>query len=165
MTDEQEKLVLNNENLIYHILKKYNLSVDEYYEVGVIGLCKAAISYNSNFGFTFSTYACKCIENGVKLEFRNQSKRIHPDMLIYIDEVDEENNTYLQIPCPKSNVENNAIAEMYIQKIIDTMNDRDKIIIQMIFDGFTQTEIASEMSMSRGNVSRIFRKFKSKINS
>ena len=54
---------------------------------------------------------------------------------------------------------------MYIQKIIDAMNDRDKIIIQMIFDGFTQMEIASEMSMSRGNVSRIFRKFKSKINS
>ena len=43
MTDEQEKLVLNNENLIYHILKKYNLSVDEYYDVGVIGLCKEAI--------------------------------------------------------------------------------------------------------------------------
>ena len=104
---------INNENLIYHILKKYNLSVDEYYDVGVIGLCKAAISYNSNFGFTFSTYACKCIENGVKLEFRNQSKRIHPDMLIYIDEVDEENNTYLQIPCPKTDVEKFRISRKY----------------------------------------------------
>lgn len=47
MNDEQRKLVENNHNLIYAILHKYNLPIDEYYDVAAIGLCKAAITFDA----------------------------------------------------------------------------------------------------------------------
>lgn len=45
MTDEQKQLVEQNHNLIYFYLYRHNLSIEEYYDVAAIGLCKAAITF------------------------------------------------------------------------------------------------------------------------
>ena len=46
MTEEQRKLVEDNHNLIYSFLQKYHLTIDEYYGLAAIGLCKAGKTYN-----------------------------------------------------------------------------------------------------------------------
>ena len=69
MTEEQKLLVENNHNLIYFMIHKMNESVEEYYDLAAIALCKAAISYQSDNG-SFSNYACRCIRNEILLDHR-----------------------------------------------------------------------------------------------
>ena len=42
LNEYQQKYAEQNHNLIYGILNDKNLSIDEYYDVAAIGLCKAA---------------------------------------------------------------------------------------------------------------------------
>lgn len=85
MTLEQEELVLNNLPLINLILKKYNLSYDDYYDLGIIGLVKGAKSFDSNKGFKASSYLTKCITNEILLQIRKERKL--PKNLISIETV------------------------------------------------------------------------------
>ena len=59
----KEKLILDNINLIYMVLKRYNLynQLDEYYDIGMIGLVKGANSFSEDKGYKVSTYLTSCI--------------------------------------------------------------------------------------------------------
>ena len=50
LNDEQRKLVADNHNLIYQYLIDNNLPQDEYYDIAAIGLCKAALKYDTAKG-------------------------------------------------------------------------------------------------------------------
>lgn len=54
-----EILIEENKNLIYKVAAKYSkyYSIDDLFQVGVIGLIKAAKNYKSNVGTKFTTYA------------------------------------------------------------------------------------------------------------
>lgn len=69
LTREQQKLVEDNHNLIYFILRKMNLDDDEFYGIAAIGLCKAAMSYGTSNKVVFSTYAHHAMHAEIKNEF------------------------------------------------------------------------------------------------
>jgi RNA polymerase sigma factor (sigma-70 family) len=58
------KLVLDNEKLVYYVIKKLGIykDLDNFYDIGMIGLCKAARNFDSKSGTKFSTYAISCIK-------------------------------------------------------------------------------------------------------
>lgn len=58
------KLVLDNENLVYYVIKKLGINKDRdnFYDIGMIGLCKAARSFDRESNTKFSTYAISCIK-------------------------------------------------------------------------------------------------------
>ena len=60
------KLVEENHNLIYRFLSKYNLSVEDYYDLAAIGFCSAARSFDFEKGIQFSTYSFTCMLNEVR---------------------------------------------------------------------------------------------------
>ena len=71
----RDELILNNLKLIYIVLKQmgiYHLR-DEYYDLGLIGLVKAADTYDSKQGYTFSAYASRCIFNEISQNIRRES--------------------------------------------------------------------------------------------
>lgn len=87
MTDDQKKLVLDNLGLIHLVLRRdlkmhpsdYKMSVNEYedyYQQGCYALCKAAIGFDPDKGFKFSTYACSFISGIVKRYKRECDCRI-----------------------------------------------------------------------------------------
>ena len=57
-------LVTENIKLVYYVINKMKLrnETDDYYDLGMIALCRAANTYNENVGVNFSTYACRVIE-------------------------------------------------------------------------------------------------------
>ena len=66
LNDQQRKLVEDNHNLIYYFLKGKNLSLDaveDWYGLCAIGLCKAALIYDSTKGTQFTTLAWVCMQN------------------------------------------------------------------------------------------------------
>ena len=70
LTQQQQQLVEDNHKLIYFYLYRNSLSVDEFYDVAAIGLCKAAITYNGQT--KFSTYAYSCIKCEIFNELHRQ---------------------------------------------------------------------------------------------
>ena len=63
LTKEQKELVENNHKLIYYYIHKNGLSVDEYYDILAIGLCKAALNFDESKGIKFVTYAMFVMRN------------------------------------------------------------------------------------------------------
>ena len=51
-----EKIIIENEGLIYKIINKYkyHFEIDDLYQVAVIGLLKATKNYNSEYGTKFT---------------------------------------------------------------------------------------------------------------
>ena len=80
----REKLILHNMRLVAHVIKKYGMPQPEQEElisIGTVGLVKAVDSFDCTKGARFATYASKCINNEILMNFRSQKK--HADQ-IYI---------------------------------------------------------------------------------
>jgi DNA-directed RNA polymerase specialized sigma subunit len=75
LTDEQQKFVEANHNLIYFLLKTYKWTIDKYYDVAAIGLCKAAQRYDASRNYAFSTYALRVMYNEVVREIRKEKAK------------------------------------------------------------------------------------------
>lgn len=87
LTPEQQKLVEDNHNLIYHILRKMNLSDDEFYGIAAIGLCKAAMSYGKSNKVVFSTYAHHVMHAEIKNEFTRLGAKKRTGDTVSLDEL------------------------------------------------------------------------------
>ena len=63
--------------LVAHIVKKYYASStdqEDLISIGTIGLIKAVNSFDNTKGARFATYAARCIENEVLMQFRAGKK-------------------------------------------------------------------------------------------
>ena len=119
MTEEQKLLVENNHNLIYFMIHKMNESVEEYYDLAAIALCKAAINYQPDNG-SFANFACRCIRNEILLDHRARMmpKRWMNEYLISYDapalvqNEDGEEITLLEQLKTFESVENEALSRI-----------------------------------------------------
>ena len=73
----REKLIRHNLRLAAHIVKKYYAlpgDQDDLISIGTIGLMKAVDTFDSDRRARFSTYASRCIENEIRMQFRRNRK-------------------------------------------------------------------------------------------
>ena len=73
----RDKLIRHNLRLVAHIVKKYYASStdqEDLISIGTIGLIKAVNSFDNTKGARFATYAARCIENEVLMQFRGGKK-------------------------------------------------------------------------------------------
>ena len=76
--------ILEYENLIYSIIKKYSayFDLDDLYQVGMLGLIQAYDKFDSNFDVKFSSYAYYYIKGEVLKYIReNKTIRVSKDIL------------------------------------------------------------------------------------
>lgn len=75
-SEEAEHLLIeHNLRLVAHIFKKYYSSYSEQEDlisIGTIGLIKGVKTFNPDKGARLATYAARCIENEIRMYFRNQ---------------------------------------------------------------------------------------------
>lgn len=167
----EDKIVTDNINLIYHVLKKYGLyrNLDEYYDVGLIGLVKGVKSYDNSKGYAISTYLVKCITTEVLAYQRKTTTKKRgggiKDISIYTPINDEENELLDVIPS-NENIEENTIKKEQLEMIykeISKLSDRDKFIICSKYGllghkELTQEQLANETGLSQSYVCRIIKK-------
>lgn len=70
---EVQEKVLKNQRLVHHILKKKKINPSDYddlLQIGMMGLTKAAMTFDETKEIKFSTYAGRCIENEINMHFR-----------------------------------------------------------------------------------------------
>ena len=160
MTDEQRKLVEDNHALIYHTIHSMGLLVEEVYDIAAIGLCKAAIKYDSR-KHKFSTFAVRCIRNEILHDFRqrNMKKRAMNEQLISYNEpvLYQDGETILLIDQIESNIstEDEALSHIMYEEIRVQLGKTDSKVLPYFGKGYTQHEIARMMGVSQANISRV----------
>lgn len=171
----EEKLILDNINLIYFVLKKYNLYHlrEEYYDIGMIGLVKGAKSFKENKKIKPSTYLIKCITTEILTHYRKQQAQKRngekKDISIYTSinkPSDNKELTLIDFIPSKENIEEDLIHREQLNNIyqyISNLKEKEKFIICSKFgilgyERLTQIEIAERIKLSQPQVCRIINK-------
>lgn len=85
--DKKEQLVTENINLIYLVMKRFRnrgIEMDDLFQIGAVGLTKAAERFDESRGYTFSTYAVPMIIGEIQRFLRDDgmvhvSRKIQED--------------------------------------------------------------------------------------
>lgn len=147
---------------MYSFLYKYNLDVEEWYDLASIGLCKAANTYNNNKS-EFSTYAYKCMYTTIMMEKRKENAmRIIPqDQIVYyenqVNESSKENDTstFLNYIPSKQDVENETISTLSLENIENELAGNKRKVFVLLKEGYTQSEISKIIGISKQIISKI----------
>lgn len=157
-------MVTNNHNLIYSFLKKNHLSIEDYYGLAAIGLCKAGKTYKGEKS-SFSTYSYKCMFTEVMCELRKikRAKAIPEYQIVYYQAELENNNggdtgSLMNYIAAKGNVENIALLGIMFDEYIRKLRNKDKKILVLFAEGYKQREISQMVGCSRSRVSQVKKK-------
>lgn len=155
----KEQVVLNNVGMVGIVLKSLNLNPfdEDLFSIGLIGLVKAANTFNQNKRFTFSTYATPVIRNEILMTFRK--KRIAPAFSLDepYDLGNGESVDFSEMIADGRRFEEKVIADMQLKQLFSTLNKREKEIITLNIQDKTQKEIAEICGISQSYVSRIIK--------
>ncbi|MBR2336042.1 MAG: RNA polymerase sporulation sigma factor SigK [Clostridia bacterium] len=167
--EARQKLILHNLRLVAHIVRKYystSKNQEDLVSIGTIGLVKAVDSFNIDNGARFATYAAKCIQNEILMNFRAQKKHSSEISINETIDVDRDGNplAYIDVISSDENVaeeiERQIMSEAAMKCIKTVLNLRERQIIIMRYGlcgsrELTQREIAELLGISRSYVSRI----------
>ena len=168
----RNRLIEHNLRLVAHIVKKYTSSVDEQDDlisVGTVGLIKAVSTFNHSKGAKFATYASRCIENEILMQFRSAKKSAGD---IYINEpveTDKDGNslTLIDLIDDGSDIHEQVdimIRSKQLYSFISSCLDKRELEIIIYRYGLygssphTQNETAEKLGISRSYVSRLEKK-------
>lgn len=159
--EEYERLIIENEALVYHVLKQMHLysQLEDYYDVGMIGLCKAAKTFDNSKGSKFSTYACICIRNTILMDIRDQKRQCdYYSISLQTPVGGEKDEILLEDTISDYELEVDILnkeEKMALIESIRKLNDEDRQMIDLYFwKEMTQKEIARYLKTSQANVSR-----------
>ena len=168
----RNKLIEHNLRLVAHIVKKYTQSAaeqDELISIGTIGLIKAVSTFDYKKGAKFATYASRCIENEVLMNFRAAKKSAGDIYLGEPVETDKDGNSMTLIDLIDDGVDIHELVELnirskqlygFLEKCL-VKRELEIIIYRYgLYSGspHTQNETAERLGISRSYVSRIEKK-------
>lgn len=173
----KDKLIEHNLRLVAHIVKKYNplpQEQEELISIGTIGLIKSVSTFDYKKGAKFATYASRCIENEILMNFRTAKKSAGD---VYINEpieTDKDGNTLTLIDLMDDGNDINQQVDLMIYSeqlmrfVEKCLTNREKKIIVMRYGLYgtaprTQNEVAEILDISRSYVSRIEKKALEKL--
>ena len=129
LSSEQCQLVEDNYYLIYWFLKKHQLSIDEYYDVAAIGLCKVAKLYDPQRGFKFATFAYAVMLNEFRMAKRKTEKSVVPYIHFEDTPIGAQDATYANIIADETdyfeNIESVLCVQAAMKKLNTKLSERD----------------------------------------
>lgn len=178
----RNKLIEHNLRLVAYIVKKrYSDSKEQedLISIGIIGLIRAAETFDINKQTNFSTYAGKCIDNQIKMYFRKNKKTATEVHISDPIDSDKDGNqiTIADIFRDPSCVQDDTELRIYTQKLYlyinEELDERERQIIckryglncgsKTVEKLMTQIEVAKHLDISRSYVSRIEKKALEKL--
>ena len=173
----KNELIEHNLRLVAHIIKKYyssSVQQDDLISIGTIGLIKAINTFDPDKGTRLATYAARCIENEILMQFRAQKKTAQDISVNEPIDTDSEGNplTLMDIISTEDEIVEDIYKINMLKKLsteVGRIKDpREKSIIMMRYglDGMrpmTQLEVSKKLNISRSYVSRIEKKALEKI--
>lgn len=181
-TSARNRLIQHNMRLVAFIVRRHYPDYrdqEDLISIGIIGLIRAAETFDYERSINFSTYAGKCINNQIRMYFR---KIKHQLSEVYMNEpmdCDKDGNevTMADIFPDDTSVEDEAFLNINIKKLYkfidEELDEREREILTKryglsgtgynIQKVYTQQEVADELNISRSYVSRIEKKALQKL--
>ena len=163
----REKLIRHNLRLVAHIVKKYYAlpgDQEDLVSIGTIGLMKAVDTFDSSRRARFSTYASRCIENELRMQFRRDRKTGGTVSLQEALEADGDSALTLADVlqdsfCMEDTCETQDDIRR-VRQLLEVLPARERQIILLRYglagqSPLTQLETASLLGISRSYVSRL----------
>ena len=165
----RQQLILHNLRLVSHIVRKYyatQKNQEDLVSIGTIGLIKAVDTFRVSCGARFATYAARCIQNEILMNFRARKKLASEVSLSDTIDVDRDGNplTYMDVISTDESLaeemERKMCSERAVMLVGRVLTPRERKIISLRYGlggkkAMTQREIADAMGISRSYVSRI----------
>ena len=172
-TLDKETMILENQNLIYGVLKKYNSVHDEdLFQVGTVGLIKAVEAFDESRKVSFSSFAYTCINNEILIYFRKQkNKSINHsyNLVSYNAHMNEENGngTFEDLLFYEPDFDQKLIFEELYHNVNNLSSIEKELIVSYygLYDTppIKQVALSKKFHMSQANVSRVIRRAIKKI--
>lgn len=152
LTQAQQDLVEKNINLVYKIVTRMNmLGNEDAIQEGLMGLCVAAARYDCNRN-KFSTFATHYIrgyimhylkDQDIVRPFRDHGEWKYANVkLIGDEEVFTDTKEYYE----------RISEECDMERIVNHLDDSDKLLYQMIKEDMTQMEMARVLNCSQTTI-------------
>lgn len=165
----REQLITHNLRLVVYIAKKFESSgvnIEDLISIGTIGLIKAVNTFSPEKNIKLATYASRCIENEILMHLRkiaSQKMEVSLDEPLNTDW--DGNELMLSDVLGSDGDEINREMEdedekRILLKVIDTLPERERIIIDMRFglgdkEELTQKQVADKLGISQSYISRL----------
>lgn len=156
------KLVEDNIGLVHFTIRRYYPTFagnEDVTQEGMLGLVKAANTFDESKGVKFSTYATMCIINQVRAWCRINLK--HNNVLSYdvtiLDDIGEE-ISFLELTMGDEDID---ISTINFKQFYETLNDDEKELVQML-STYNQTEIGEKYGLAHNTISYRKRKLSRK---
>lgn len=174
LTDAQRTLVEENLGLVSFAMSKVPVylfdSREDAFKVGVIGLMKAARSYDPDRKILFATYAVPCITNELRMALRHINSSNPPGRTCSYDAPipDTEGCSLLDLlPSTEQNANERFIVRETLGEVVAAlkkMKDPDALdIIRMVVQNRRQEEIAESLGITQSAISRKIRKIRAAL--
>ena len=163
----RETLICHNLRLVAHIVKKYYTisgGQDDFISIGTIGLIKAVDTYDCTRTTRFASYASRCIENEIRMQFRRERKSGQTVSLQEALETDGDSALTLADViqdgfCMEDSCERQEDVRR-LRQLLDTLPARERQILLLRYGlagqpPLTQLETAGLLGISRSYVSRL----------
>ncbi len=165
LTDAERALAEQNMPLVYRTVNEYHLPADviqDYTQIGMIGLCKAAKSYGADRG-AFSTWAVLVIrsEIGHALITRRAQRRGGGVRDLSLDDektYGEHGTPLVESLYAGDNVEKAVILRDELERVRQNygmLDERSKLIIRMRMDGYKLREISDRIGLRRSRTKQL----------
>ncbi len=175
---QYNELIKENINLIHNTIKKNypHVKQDSYeyedmFSDGLYGMYKAAISFKTDRGCTFSTFASKCILNQIKMSYRHSKKHKNlislytyiqnlknsdKDEIFLLDCIEDTSDTYFPI---KQKIFVTALKN----SLLELPEKDQKLFTMRYIQKLKQREISVELGESQSNISRVLQRINLKL--
>lgn len=153
----ENKLILENMRLAYKIAWKFKgtkVDMEELQAAALLGLCKAANTFQSESGNKFSAYAGKCIENEVLMFLRSERK--HYGVCSLDEPITEDGAARWELVRDKENPIEKEENRIFLSEITEKLKPREKRVLCLYYgEDRTQKEIGVLYGLEQSTVSKI----------
>lgn len=173
--EARNTLVEHNMRLVFYIANRYTNkeNEEELISIGMIGLIKAVKYFDLSKNIRLSTYAARCIENEIRMYFR-QNKKYENETKFEETVRDDGENKSIQLEevfgTEKNVIENKVEQKEEVETMmyyVDQLPFQEKEIILYRFgigrDQMKQVDIAKKLDISQSYISRIEKKILKKL--
>lgn len=159
----RDDLVCDNIRLVYYLFGKLSqtefstLHKEDIISSGILGLVKAANTFDAERGTKFSTYAALCIQNEMLMYIRKARRYFDREISLESPVTVDESGGILTIADmleANENPQDECLAGLMYEEFIQKLTPLDQRVLVMRIEGYKQKEISARLGYSQGYIAR-----------